>query len=164
MVLDAVAEKYSDLWRNVEKFNARMVEFDVGGEKVLLVKPLSFYNDTGAVARKLIDFYKANANTDLIVLHDDLSLPFGTIRTRERGSDAGNNGIKSLNTYLGEEYPRIRIGIWTELRDQMDDVGFVLGKFSHPEAKKLEKDIIPHAVALVDAFLAGTLEQTSHKL
>lgn len=163
-MLEALGEEMNALWKESDKFGARLAEINQDGEKILLVKPSSFYNDTGIVARKLLDFYKANPSTDLLVIHDDLALPFGTIRIREKGSDAGNNGIKSLNTHIGTDFPRIRIGIWAELRDRMNDVDFVLGNFSKDEEKRLEKDIIPHVLKMINAFLSGTLESTSHTL
>ncbi len=163
-VLDAFGEKYDALWKDVDKFKARIAEVTVKGEKVALVKPSSFYNDTGPVARGYLDFYKADPSTDLLVIHDDLALPFGTLRVREKGSDAGNNGVKSLNLHLGEDFPRIRVGIWTEQRDEMNDVDFVLGAFSSAEEKALEKDLIPHVVTLIDSFIAGNLEASSHHI
>jgi PTH1 family peptidyl-tRNA hydrolase len=164
LVLDAFGEAHDALWKDVEKFNARIAELSVGNEKVLLVKPSSFYNDTGIVARKLIDFYKLDPSKDLLVIHDDIALPLTTIRIRQQGSDAGNNGVKSLNSHIGPDFPRIRIGIWTEMRDQMDDVNFVLGTFSKEEEERVRKDIIPHTLTLIDQFLKGTLEPTSHNL
>lgn len=164
LVLDAFGDKHNALWKDNDKFNARMAELSIDGEKVLLIKPSSFYNDTGPVARKFIDFYKLNPATDLLVIHDDLSLPFGTIRLREKGSDAGNNGIKSLNTFIGPDYSRVRIGIWTEQRDQMDDSNFVLGIFSAHEAKRLEKDAMPKLIAILEDFIADSVEHTSHKV
>jgi PTH1 family peptidyl-tRNA hydrolase len=164
LTLDQYGNKYDALWKDVDKFKARIAELTISGEKVILIKPSSFYNDTGTVARQYIDYYKLDAAQDLLVIHDDLSLPFGTIRIRDKGSDAGNNGIKSLNTYLGEEYHRIRIGIWTDQRDIMDDVDFVLGRFTKHEAKKLEKDILPRVITLIDDFVAGNLDKTSHTL
>jgi len=164
MVLDILGEKYDALWRDVDKFKARLAEVMISGEKVILVKPLSFYNDTGLVARQFIDFYKLDTPTDFIVIHDDLALPFGTIRIRESGSDAGNNGIKSLNTHLGPTYPRVRIGIWTEDRDRMNDIDFVLGKFPRGEQHKIDKHIAPKAIELIEAFVRGELELSSHKI
>ena len=163
-VLDAFGDKYDVLWKDVDKFKARVAETTIDGEKVLLVKPLSFYNDTGMVARSFIDFYKLDTATDFIAIHDDLALPLGTIRIREKGSDAGNNGIKSLNTHLGDGYARIRIGIWTDDRDRMNDVDFVLGRFSKDQEKKLQKHIIPHVIEVLDGFIKGKLETTSRKL
>lgn len=164
LVLDAFAMQHQTLWKNVDKFNARIAELNLNGEKVLLVKPLSFYNDTGVVARKLLDFYKADPDQDFLAIHDDLALPLGTVRVRVKGSDAGNNGVKSLNTHLGETYSRIRIGIWTDERDRMDDVDFVLGMFSRTQHTHLEKTIIPHVLTLIDAFLKGELEASSARV
>ena len=164
VALDAFADKHDALWKDTDKFKARLAEVIIDGEKVLLIKPLSFYNDTGLVARQILDFYKADPENDLLVIHDDLALPLGTIRVRIKGSDAGNNGIKSLNAHVGPFYSRIRVGIWTEMRDRMDDVDFVLGKFSAHEQKVLEKDIFPHVIKLIDRFLSGTLEATSDSL
>lgn len=164
LVLDAFSEIHSASWRSVEKYKSRIAEVIINGEKVLLVKPLSFYNDTGLVARQLIDYYKVDPTTHFLVIHDDLALPFGTIRIRENGSDAGNNGIKSLNTHLGADYRRIRIGIWTDNRDLMDDVNFVLGTFTKAEHTKLDTYIIPKAIELLEAFIADTLELSSHKI
>jgi len=164
VVLDALADKEGAQWKTDSKFKADIAELSLEGEKVLLVKPLSYYNETGSVARTLVDFYKLNSAQDVLVIHDELALPFGTVRVREKGSDAGNNGIKSLNAHLGPEYSRIRIGIWNELRDQMDDAAFVLSQFSRDETTQLKEIIITTLVPLVKEFVRGSLEASSHKL
>jgi peptidyl-tRNA hydrolase, PTH1 family len=96
------------------------------------------------------------------VVHDDLALPFGTLRTREKGSDAGNNGIKSLNAHLGENYARIRVGTHTELAEKLGDHDFVLSKFTAEESEKLQKDIFPKISDLIDNFIAENYTNTSH--
>ena len=162
MVLDAIATKENAPWRTDTKFKATIAEISIDDEKVLLVKPQSFYNETGQVARSFVDFYKLEPSTDVLVIHDELALPFGTVRIRQKGSDAGNNGIKSLNAHLGPDYSRIRIGIWNELRDQMDDAAFVLSAFSKTEAEQLATLIETTLTALVRDFIEGKLESTSH--
>lgn len=162
IVLDALAASENASWKTDTKFKAELAELQFDGEKVLLVKPLSFYNETGQVARAIVDFYKLEPATDVLVIHDELALPFGTIRVREKGSDAGNNGIKSLNAHLGPDYARIRIGIWNELRDQIDDAAFVLSKFTENEMKQLKEIIDTKVTALIRDFIAGKLEATSH--
>jgi PTH1 family peptidyl-tRNA hydrolase len=162
--LDAIAEANSATWKHQDKYKADIAEVTLNGEKVLLVKPLSFYNETGQVARALVDFYKLNPSEDVLVIHDELALPFGTIRVREKGSDAGNNGIKSLNAHLGEDYSRIRVGIWNEKRNLMDDADFVLSNFSVDEQKTLNEGLIPQITKLVEAFLKGELEAHSAKI
>jgi peptidyl-tRNA hydrolase, PTH1 family len=164
LAVDSFGNKYDATWKEEGKFGALVATLTINSEKVLLVKPLSYYNDTGLVARKIIDFYKADPAEDLLVIHDDLSLPLGTVRIRQKGSDAGNNGIKSLNAHVGESYGRIRVGIWNELRDRMDDASFVLSNFSKDEIEKLGKDVMPKLYEIIEAFISSNLEQTSHKL
>ncbi len=160
-VLDQFVNNLSADWTEKPKFKALIAEITIAGEKVLLAKPLTFYNETGQSARSLVDFYKLDPSTDILVVHDDLALPFGTIRTRQQGSDAGNNGIKSINAHIGPDYARIRIGMHNELRDRMDDADFVLGHFS-AEENKLLKPITQKATDLIDDFIAGNLETTTH--
>jgi PTH1 family peptidyl-tRNA hydrolase len=163
MLLEKFAEGHEGLWQDNDKFKARIATVTFDGEKALLVMPLTFYNETGMVARSLIDYYKLDPATDFLAIHDDLSLPLGTIRVREKGSAAGNNGVKSLNTYVGENYQRIRVGIWTQERNQMDDVNFVLGTFTAHEHKTIMKqyDTIEK---LIHAFFSGTLDNQSISL
>jgi PTH1 family peptidyl-tRNA hydrolase len=163
IVLDALAEKVGALWKHEAKFNADIAQLNWEGEKVLLIKPQSYYNETGLVARSFVDFYKLTPKTDVLVVHDELALPFGTVRVREKGSDAGNNGIKSLNAHLGQEYWRIRVGVWNELRDRMDDAEFVLSALKSDETVQLTKNISDIILPLIEKFIKGTIEPSSHR-
>lgn len=158
-LIDLLAEKYRAEFVKKPKFHADIAETTVNGEKVLLVKPDTFYNETGQSARALIDFYKLNPAKDFLVIHDDLALPFGTLRTRESGRDAGNNGVKSLNSHLGERYCRIRVGIYNDLRDRIPDVDFVLGKFSAHEKNALAAIFQP-VERFVEGFVKNKFELT----
>jgi len=162
--LDSFAAKQDSVFHAKPKFFADIAELTLSGEKVLLVEPTTFYNETGQSARALVDFYKLDPSTDMLVIHDDLALPFGTLRTREKGSDAGNNGIKSLNTHIGHEYARLRVGIYNDLRERMDDADFVLSRFSKNEQEVLEAHVIPKALEIINDFIAGTHQITSHSL
>ena len=164
LVLNTLASKLGAQWSEKPKFAAFVAETTLAGEKVLLVKPTTYYNETGVSARKLIDFYKLDPMADLLVIHDDLALPFGTLRVREKGSDAGNNGIKSLNAHVGTTYARIRIGTWNERRDHMDDAAFVLARFTPEESNQLKENIAPYTIELIEAFCQGALKVTSHSL
>lgn len=163
LALDLYSSKRGIEFVAKSKFHADIAEFTVGDEKIIFAKPTTFYNETGQSARKLADFYKITPE-NILVIHDDLALPFGTIRTREKGSDAGNNGIKSLNAHLGENYARIRIGITNELTEKIDAADFVLSKFTGEEVAKLENDILPKVTELIDNFIAEQHSSTSHKL
>ena len=140
-----------------------MAELSYGGEKIILAKPTTFYNDTGRAARAIMDFYKVSLS-DVLVIHDELALEFGIIRVRHSGSDAGNNGIKSLNAHLGQGYARLRIGIHNPLRRRMGDAAFVLKPLSQAEQEALGTAIIPATTALVEQFVAGTLNDTSQRV
>jgi PTH1 family peptidyl-tRNA hydrolase len=163
LILNTLANMHGAKWANKSKFNAIVTELNINNEKVLLVKPTTFYNETGPALRKIVDFYKIDTENDLLVVHDDLALPFGTIRIRKQGSDAGNNGIKSINTHINANYTRIKVGIDNELHDKMDDADFVLAKFTNQELTVLIEKIIPQSVKLVTQFCNNTLEHTSYK-
>lgn len=163
LMLDFFAEKHSLKWQEKTKFKALCAEYNSGDEKVLFIKPQTFYNNSGEAVRTAKEFYKIK-NQDILVVHDELALPFGTIRTRQSGSDAGNNGIKSISAHIGADYWRIRIGIWNELQEKMDDADFVLSKFSQEEANVIEKTINQEVVKLINSFLNNSLETTGFKV
>ncbi len=162
-ILNFVANQHNLKWLEKPKFNALVTEFLIGTEKVLLVKPTTFYNETGLSARKIIDFYKIDTSKDFLVIHDELALDFGVIRIRQQGSDAGNNGIKSLSSHLGDNYHRVRIGIANKTHEFAADADFVLSKLSLAESKQLQADIAPTVVDLISDFCRGELKITSLK-
>lgn len=145
-----------------DKFKAEMAEVNFNGEKLLLARPLTFYNEVGISYRAICDFYKLLPE-DTLIVHDELALPFGTVRVREGGSDAGNNGIKSINLHGGSESYRIRVGVSNDDRQVFGDVDFVLGKLGAKELKRLQTDILPTLHALIEDFANGRLAVTSHK-
>ncbi|MBB1559122.1 peptidyl-tRNA hydrolase, partial [Candidatus Saccharibacteria bacterium] len=132
-------------------------------EKVLLVKPTTYYNEVGIAARALMDFYKLTLD-DVLIIHDDTALDFGKIRVRKGGRDAGSNGLKSLHTHIGADFWHIRIGTDNLLRRQIGDVDFVLSKFNADERKILRDWTIPEAIKLIGTFLDDTIEPLSIKL
>lgn len=160
-MLDMLATEFGGTFQEKTKFKALVAEVTLSGEKVLLVKPTTFYNLSGEAMRAVIDFYKI-APRDILVIHDELALPVATVRTRVGGSDAGNNGIKSINEHGGAESSRIRVGVWSDLRDRMDDVDFVLGRFSSEEHSTL-KSLQPTVATLVEAFAKESFGPTTHR-
>ena len=109
-------------------------------EDILFIKPQNFYNETGAVVREYMRYYKI-AISDILVICDNFDLEFGKIRYRSSGVAGGNNGLKSIDNALGtSEYARIRIGTGNdELRKKLGDIDFVLSKFTPEEKEKLPK-------------------------
>lgn len=134
-------------WQEKSKFKAYISEDFIGGKKVILAKPTTLMNASGDSIRAIKDFYKLD-NKDIVVVHDELDLPFGTVKLKQGGGSAGNNGLKSLISQIGEDFTRIRIGIKNELLERMDAADFVLSKFSKEEVTKL-KDIVLEAYKLL---------------
>ena len=161
--LDALAHAHGAQFATKPKLHAATASATIAGQPVLLAKPTTFYNDTGRAAQAILRFYKLPPQA-LLVLHDELALEFGIIRVRHSGSDAGNNGIKSLNAHLGQGYARLRIGIDSPLRRRMGDAAFVLKPFSQAEQEALNTAIIPATTSLVEQFAAGTLTDTSQRV
>jgi PTH1 family peptidyl-tRNA hydrolase len=157
LVLDALAGQQGTAFKHNVKFKADVAECNDGVDKVLLVKPTTYYNLVGESVRAIMDFYKVTP-ADILIIHDELALPFGTLRTRIGGSDAGNNGIKSLNAHVGDTTGRLRIGTWSELRDRMDDFDFVLARFTADERAALDK-FMPTITEQIEYFIAGSFEQ-----
>jgi peptidyl-tRNA hydrolase, PTH1 family len=133
--LDAFAGQHGFEWVTKDKFKATVAEGVIDGEKVLLAKPTTYYNLAGEAARILKDFYKIE-NSDILVVHDELDLPYGTVRARSGGSDAGNNGMKSIATHVGTDVARVRIGIANEHLATTDSADFVLSRPSKEEAEQ----------------------------
>lgn len=155
-VIDALADHYSVELAVKSKFSALIAETTQNGEKILLVKPLSYYNNSGQVVRALVDFYKLSA-ADILVIHDELALPLGHVRIRVSGSAAGNNGIKSIIATLGADFARIRLGINHQERHRIPDVDFVLSKFSRQD-EKIVDEVITQVVNLASDFVAGKFQ------
>jgi PTH1 family peptidyl-tRNA hydrolase len=159
-MLDSYAEREKAKWQDKPKFKAYVAELSAD-DKVILAKPTTYYNLSGESVRAIADFYKIPAQ-NILVIHDDHALPFGTVRTREQGSDGGNNGIKSINTHISAGTSRIRVGTGTELRDKMSDSDYVLSKFSAAERKQLSA-IQPKINEIIDDFINDKFFATTHK-
>ena len=132
-------------------------------EKVLLVKPTTYYNEVGIAARAILDFYKL-ALDDLLIIHDDTDLDFGKIRVRKGGRDAGSNGLKSLHAHIGADFWHIRIGTDNLLRRQVSTDRFVMMNFNSDELTILKNWTIPTAQTMIHDFLSDHISAISVKL
>ena len=139
MLIDALAEHLNaSAWK--EDFSSSVAEARIGGEKIFLVKPLTYMNNSGEGIGPMLSYYKLNSG-DLIVVHDDMDIPVGTVRIRKQGSSGGHNGIKSILSHVGsEEFARVRIGIgrppagWTV-------INHVLAPFAPEDLPKIREAI-----------------------
>ena len=139
MLVDVLAEKLGAAsWK--EDFFSALTEVRIGGEKVFLVKPLTYMNNSGEALGPMLSYYKLDVD-DLVVVHDDMDIPAGMVRIRKKGSSGGHNGIKSIIAHVGsEDFARVRIGIgrppagWTVIHH-------VLAPFSTEDAPKIRAAI-----------------------
>src|SRR5208282_2610771 len=113
---------------------------------LVLVEPQSFMNESGVPARLVASWYRIPPER-ILVVYDELDLPFGRLRMRERGSSAGHNGMKSVIAYFGQEIPRLRIGIGRD--DGADAIDRVLGRFTPRERELLPQVVVAAADAAV---------------
>ena len=135
--------------RQCRALTARAV---IAGQPVILAKPETFMNLSGLSVRELVAEYQAEVKSDLIVIYDELDLPLGTIRIRQRGSSAGHNGMESILGALGtDEFLRIRLGIAPD-RKIADGVKFVLTPFRKAQLKVVD-EVLDNAAEAVDVIL-----------
>lgn len=144
--LDYLAEKYS-VKLNKLKFNSVYGETTINGEKVVLLKPITYMNRSGIAISGIMKFYKLPTE-NLVVIYDDIDIPAGTLRIRPHGSPGTHNGMKSVTQYVGNNFPRIRIGIGKN--PDMDLADYVLQKLSKEDREKLNPIIEKAAEAAVE--------------
>ena len=133
--IDALAEKLN-VSIDKEKFNGLYTTTIINGEKVILLKPLSYMNLSGEVVIRFKEFYKIDIK-DILVISDDLDMEFGKIRLRQNGSSGGHNGLKDIEQKLGtKNYKRLKIGISNN--KMIDTKDYVLGRFSEQEIEIIE--------------------------
>lgn len=139
MLADALAARLgASPWR--ARTDALVAEARLGAEKLLIVKPTTYMNESGRAVGPLLAWYKLDAE-DLIVAHDDMDIPVGTVRLRKKGSAGGHNGMKSILCHVKDEnFPRVRIGIGRP-QGQLDVVRHVLSPFSPEDAQKVREAV-----------------------
>jgi PTH1 family peptidyl-tRNA hydrolase len=150
LTIDRIANDRGVEVRN-RQCHALTVRTEIGEEQVLLAKPETFMNLSGMAVRELAARHEIRPEIDLIVIYDELDLPLGTIRIRQRGSSAGHNGMKSIIAALGtQEFLRIRLGVSPE-RKIADGVKFVLTPFRKSQLKRVDEvlDIAAEAVSVI---------------
>jgi|TARA_Y100000031_G_scaffold28433_1_gene30777 PTH1 family peptidyl-tRNA hydrolase len=152
-IIDAINQKFS-LSKQKPKFKGLLTTGDISNKKIYAIKPLTFMNNSGICIRELIEYFKIDVK-DIIVFHDDLDIDFGKIKAKLGGSNAGHNGIASIDKFIGKEYSRVRVGIGKpETKISASD--YVLNNFNDEEKIELEKittNIIDSMPILIDKKL-----------
>jgi PTH1 family peptidyl-tRNA hydrolase len=159
MVLDVLAARAGGRFR-AHRSRAEVLEGRLAGSRVVLAKPRSFMNESGGPVKGLCDFYKVPVER-LVVVHDELDIPFGAVRLKRGGGDNGHNGLRSVTRSLGsKEYLRVRFGVGRP-PGRMDAAVFVLKDFSGAERKDLDLEV-DRAADAVEALLSDGLESAQN--
>ena len=153
LVIDAINTKFK-LSKQKPKFKGLLTTGKINEQKVYAIKPLTFMNNSGICIKELIEYFKINVK-DVFVFHDDMDLEIGKVKTKVGGSNAGHNGIDSLDKNIGKNYSRIRIGIGRP-KNNSTGAEHVLDNFSSDEKQNVEKvtkSIIESMSILIDKDL-----------
>ncbi len=138
MIVDALLKKFN-ISMCQDKFNAKICDISLNGEKIIFAKPTTYMNNSGLAVSKIKNFYKIE-NKNITVFHDDLDLELCKVKVKIGGGDAGHNGIKSLDSNIGKDYVRVRFGVGHP-QFKNDVVNFVLGKFSEDDLANINASI-----------------------
>ena len=139
--VDAVARKYGGFFRYEKKFDAEICKVGIAGEDVWLVKPQSYMNHSGQPVRAVLDYYRLNPR-HMLVAHDEIDLPPGTVRLKQGGGHGGHNGIRDVMAHCGKDFMRLRIGV------------------GHPgEKDKVTGYVLKRASADIEAAVEGNVDE-----
>ena len=156
-VIDKLADRYN-ISVEGRKSRALVGKGIIEGQKVLLVKPQTFMNLSGESIRGLVDYYKIDPETELLVVYDDISLDVGQLRIRKKGSAGGHNGIKNIIAQLDTQvFARIKVGVGEKPKGY-DLADYVLGHFSKAEREMME-DGYENALEAIKLFLNDEIDQ-----
>lgn len=157
MVVDELARRHG-LRFSKGQGNSEVARGSIEGNQIILTKPQTFMNNSGMAVGSVSRFYRVPIER-ILVVYDELALPLGTIRIREKGSSAGHNGVKSLISHLGTQgFPRIRVGVDQPPQGRHGQIDWVLSRFSADEQKVVD-GVISRAADAVEAILTDGIER-----
>jgi PTH1 family peptidyl-tRNA hydrolase len=160
-IVERLARTVGGSLRRHKRARAEVLEARLAGRRVVLAQPTTFMNDSGSAVAALRDFYKVDIPS-LVVVHDELDLPFGALRMKVGGGDNGHNGLRSIRRSLGTgEFHRLRFGVGRP-PGRLDPAVFVLRDFSPSERKELDVHIERAADAL-EALVTEGLAQAQNQ-
>ena len=157
MVADEIAERQKKPIQKL-KFKALTNLFTISGEKVLVMKPITYMNLSGEAVRQAADFYKISPD-HILVISDDTALAVGRLRIRKKGSAGGHNGLQNIIQHLGtDQFPRLRIGVGEKPHPDYDLADWVLGKFQGEDKKAIDA-AVKRAADAVECILSEGLDR-----
>ena len=157
MVADELGERQHAPIQRL-KYKALTNVFTISGQKVLVMKPVTFMNLSGEAVRQAVDFYKV-APDHVLVVSDDTALAVGRLRIRRGGSAGGHNGLKNIILHLGTaQFPRLRVGVGEKPHPDYDMADWVLGKFQGEDKKAIDQ-AVKRAADAVECILAEGIDR-----
>lgn len=160
-VIDRIAEKYN-IAVNTKKHKAYIGKGIVEGQKVILAKPQTYMNLSGESIRSLVDYYKVDEESELLVVYDDINLDVGQLRIRTKGSAGGHNGIKNIIAHLETQaFPRIKVGVGEKPKGY-DLADYVLGHFSKAERELMDEGY-DNAVRAAELIVSGQMNEAMNE-
>lgn len=157
MAIDALGKKYG-FEVKLHKFNALVTDTQIGGKRVLVMKPETYMNNSGEAIAQAMSFYKIPLE-NVIVIFDDISLEPGHVRIRRKGSAGGHNGLKSIIALCGGEvFPRIKLGVGAKPHLDYDLADWVLGRFGEEQQKAFDSRL-DDVCAAAELMLVGEIDK-----
>lgn len=161
MVADELGERQNKAIQRL-KYKALTATMELGGQKVLVMKPVTYMNLSGEAVRAAAQFYKIPPERVLVV-SDDVSLPVGKLRIRKNGSAGGHNGLRSIIAQLGsDQFPRLKIGVGEKPHPDYDLADWVLGKFQGEDKKTIDA-AVKKAADAVECILAKGIPEAMNR-
>jgi PTH1 family peptidyl-tRNA hydrolase len=154
--VDLLARRHSGEFRDYRKFSGETAKISIEGQEIVLLKPTTYMNRSGLSIRQLSDFYKIKPE-DILVAHDELDLPVGTVRLKQGGGHGGHNGLRDTIAHIGETFWRMRLGIGHP-GNKAEVIDYVLTR-----APRAEEDLILDAVAIAVDCIPLLLEQGAER-
>lgn len=159
--IDVLAKKYGIKVKK-KQFKALTGEGFIGGEKVILVKPMTYMNNSGESVSEIVKYYKIDPDMELIIISDDLNLDVGVLRIRAKGSAGGHNGLKSIIKCVGtESFDRVRIGVG-KVPAGTDVITHVLTRFSRAD-RVIVKESFEVAADAIVSIISDGIDKTMSK-
>src|SRR5688572_30377194 len=152
-LVDELARRHGGTFRSEGKHQAELTRVRIGGEEVWLMKPMSFMNRSGGPVSSVLGFYKMTP-AQMLVAHDEIDLPSGTVRLKEAGGHGGHNGLRDLIAALGNGFWRLRIGV-SHPGTKNEVVDFVLTRAGADEQRVIDETIVMGADAIEQMLRAG---------
>src|SRR5258707_12704419 len=152
--VDLLARRFSAEFRDYRKYSGETAKISIEGHEVVLLKPTTYMNRSGLSIRQLSEFYKIPPE-EILVAHDELDLPVGTVRLKQGGGHGGHNGLRDTNAHIGEDFLRMRLGIGHP-GNKAEVIDYVLTR-----APRTEEDLILEAVGTAGACIPPLLEQSA---